>query len=358
MKRPDNRTQEGDLVLVYLSEEDIRHVRLQHGAKLHCRYGHFDHTNDFIGTVFGTKIHAGGGGGDGDSDRLKKLKRKNRRSAQKSGGYVYLLKPNPLLWSKTLLHRTQILYHADIGLICQWMNLRPGSRVVESGTGTGSLSHSIGRLIYPEGRLFTFEFHHKRYEEAKREFDSNGLGEVITVTHRDAIADGFLLDDRVTENSIDAVFLDLPKPWLCIEHALRVLKQEGSMICCFSPCIEQVQQNCDKLRETRQFSDIHTVECLAKPHFYRTVQSNATSMLFEEPEKRVIKPDGTLQKRPKRNEAPEKCAYVTAQPEMRGHTGYLTFARRYNYSCGILKPSFTSIPTTPTTDSENEPAEQ
>jgi len=90
---------------------------------------------------------------------------------------------------------------------------------VESGTGSGSLSTSISRVICPTGHLFTFEFNVARADKARADFVSNGLSSFITVTHRDVLSQGFLLGEHVTENSIDAVFLDLPSPHLAVKHA-------------------------------------------------------------------------------------------------------------------------------------------
>ena len=105
-----------------------------------------------------------------------------------------------------------------------------------------------------------------RANEAQREFNENGLGKVISVFHRDAYEDGFVVKDESNpslcvdkDHPVDAVFLDLPKPYagnnnyifiilIAIDHASEVLCYNGR-ICCFSPCIEQVQENCKALNE-------------------------------------------------------------------------------------------------------------
>lgn len=64
-------------------------------------------------------------------------------------------------------------------------------------------------------------------------------------------------------DSIDAVFLDLPEPWKAIPHAFRILKS-GRSICCYSPCMEQVNKTCAKLRELN-FHSIRMTEVRQRP---------------------------------------------------------------------------------------------
>lgn len=66
-----------------------------------------------------------------------------------------------------LPHRTQILYMPDIAFITSYLNISPGQRVIEAGTGSGSFSHSVARNIGLAGKLFSFEFHEERFKAAR-----------------------------------------------------------------------------------------------------------------------------------------------------------------------------------------------
>lgn len=86
--------------------------------------------------------------------------------------------PKPSLWAVALNHRTEILYNADIALVTQMLELKPGKIVLESGTGSGSLSTHLSNAVAPNGHLFTFEFHQQRSELARADFEKNGLSSV------------------------------------------------------------------------------------------------------------------------------------------------------------------------------------
>jgi len=58
-------------------------------------------------------------------------------------GWVYILRPNSHIYTTSLAQRTQILYTPDISQVLFKLELKPGYRVAESGTGSGSLSVSI-----------------------------------------------------------------------------------------------------------------------------------------------------------------------------------------------------------------------
>lgn len=162
----------------------------------------------------------------------------------KGGGAVTILHPTPQLWTQVLNQRTQILFQTDIAMVLYHLNLRPGSVVVESGTGSASLSTSIARAIAPHGHLHTFEFNIERARRARSDIALNRLADVVTVRHRDVCGRGF----PAFPAGVDAVFLDLPTPWVAVDSAHAALRPQGR-ICSFSPCIEQVQRTCLRLSE-------------------------------------------------------------------------------------------------------------
>ena len=69
--------------------------------------------------------------------------------------------------------------------------------MIESGTGSGSFSHSIARTLAPTGHLYSFEYHQERVNAAKKEFEDHGLSDMITLQCRDVCKDGFDMENKV-----------------------------------------------------------------------------------------------------------------------------------------------------------------
>ncbi|KAL1505891.1 hypothetical protein ABEB36_005345 [Hypothenemus hampei] len=285
---------EGDTVILYLTISQIYHVKAQKSVinkkgvevenVFQTPYGALKGA-DLIGAVYGSKV-------------------------QLSKGWGYALQPTPELWTLTLPHRTQIIYTPDISMILLQLELCPGKVVVESGTGSGSLSHAIIRAVKPHGHLYTFDFHEVRCTIAREEFEDHGLGKYVTVAQRDVCANGF--GDDINEKA-DAVFLDLPHPWLAIPHAIRALKPSGGRVASFSPCIEQVQKTCLELNKLG-FQEIETMEILQTQY---NVQKKQIPILD------LKTPGNNSEKKEKEFKS---CVTAIAPAQQAGHTGYLTFA--------------------------------
>ncbi|KAJ1941012.1 tRNA (adenine-N(1)-)-methyltransferase catalytic subunit trm61, partial [Kickxella alabastrina] len=146
-----NFVEDGDMVVIYINHDSMAPITVTAGQVYNNRFGTFKH-EDMIGLKYGSKL-----------------------MTQDNRGFVYLLHPTPALWTQVVPHRTQILYLPDISFVSLHLDLKPGTVMIESGTGSGSFSHSIARTIAPTGHLYTFEYHEIRAATARKEFLDHNL---------------------------------------------------------------------------------------------------------------------------------------------------------------------------------------
>jgi tRNA (adenine57-N1/adenine58-N1)-methyltransferase len=216
--------------------------------------------------------------------------------------------------------------------------------VIESGTGSASLTHALVRAVAPHGHVYTFEFNEARAVAAAREIREHGLSHLCTVTHRDVERSGF---PASLAGCCDAAFLDLPGPWKCIPSVARSLRPDG-VACSFSPCIEQVQRACEAL-EKEGFGDAQTVELLGREHDVeaRTVRrdvrkafavkkkgerGNAKRKRFGGPNgEEAGGGEGGTRDAGADADADAEIVLAHARLATQSHTGYLTFARLTPY---------------------------
>lgn len=152
-----------------------------------------------------------------------------------------------------------------------------------------------------------------------------------------------------------ALFLDLPCPWEAVPYAHKAL-MDGGNFCSFSPCIEQVQKTCIELTKYN-FTNIVTKECLQRimdvhpvdvdmleivsvPQ--RTKKRNRSTFEGEDDNELNETSKSERNQNPTQkseNEDPQKMVNriqtktlspILSKPfaDIRGHTGFLTFAQK------------------------------
>ncbi|VDM32748.1 unnamed protein product [Hydatigera taeniaeformis] len=244
LKRPfrKNIAAEGDTVIVTYCKNEIQLIKLRRGATTQNKCGAIKH-NDVIGKPYGSRIAT-------------------------SVGRVVILALDPAIWAISVPHRTQIIYPIDASMIVGQLDLVPGCRVLEAGTGSGALTHALAQAVWPTGHVFTFDFHQERVGRAIMEFEvrtsEHGLKDVVSVEHRDVLSDGFPeAGSPLNPDGCHAIMIDLPEPWIVIPTIAKCFTSSGGRVCVFSPCIEQVQKTCTNLRSAG-FSDIEVIECISR----------------------------------------------------------------------------------------------
>ncbi len=66
--------------------------------------------------------------------------------------------------------RTQIVDELDASVVTFYLDLYPGCVAVESGTGSGNMTLSLARAVWPSGKVHSFEYNKFRADEATAEF--------------------------------------------------------------------------------------------------------------------------------------------------------------------------------------------
>ena len=225
-----HKISEGDYVLLCLDSRRTYMLKVEAGKTFHTHKGYVK-LDELIGKEFGVAF-------------------------QSSLGIEFTaLKPTLEDYIMKSSRKTQITYPKDIALIVMFSGIGPGSRVVESGTGTGALTTALAHYVKPDGRVYTYEYREEFQKNAEKNLKRTNLLEFVELKSGDVTA-------GIEERDVDAVVLDLAVPWLVVPHAYEALKPSGTIVS-FSPTIDQVVKTVEALRENN-FVFIETIECLMR----------------------------------------------------------------------------------------------
>jgi len=207
-------------------------IRLEPGTKFHTHRGTIAH-DDLIGLPWGTQV----------STHL--------------GEPLILLRPSTDDMVRNLKRSTQIVYPKDAGYILMKLNIAPGCRVIEAGTGSGGLTLVFAQAVHPTGQVISYEARPEIQELARENLERLGLDKYVVFKERD-IADGF------DERGVDALFLDVANPWDYLEQTHDALAGGGF----FGSILPTVNQGINLIAalEAMDFGLIEVEEILLRPY--------------------------------------------------------------------------------------------
>ncbi|MBC7220392.1 tRNA (adenine-N1)-methyltransferase [Candidatus Bipolaricaulota bacterium] len=224
-----------DVLLVEAGKERTFLVRLEPGKEFHTHRGTIAH-DELVGLIEGSTVltHTG----------------------------RPFLALRPLVGDRMfkVKRRTQIVYPKDAGWIALALDLRPGARVLEMGTGSGAFTILLAQLVGPGGLVYTFDRREEFLENARANIARAGAANQVEMGVLTA-GEPFPVED------VDAVFLDLPSPWEAIPAAWAALAP-GRPLGLIVPTAEQLKESVRTLHETG-FVLIEVVELMERPILVR-----------------------------------------------------------------------------------------
>ncbi len=252
------RAQVGDVVLLFSAKDRKHYIRtLQPGAQLQTHLGVLAH-DDLIGQPLGSCVRT------------------------HLGHSYFLLTPTTDELIRDVRRESQIVFPKDAGYIIMKLGIRPGSTVIEAGTGSGGLCLALATMVGDSGRVYSYDVREDMQRIAQRNLERVGLAHRVTFTVRDASL-GF------DETDVDALFLDMLTPWQVLDPAHAALRGSG-MLGCIVPTVNQLIEVVSALERHPGFGFVEAEELSLRP--YKTIPARVR------PEDRIV-----------------------------GHTGYLVFAR-------------------------------
>jgi tRNA (adenine57-N1/adenine58-N1)-methyltransferase catalytic subunit len=226
----DQLIAEGDNIILYLDVRRTYMIKTQAKGTFHTHKGYIKF-DDLIGKTYGTNI------------------------TSSLGATFTILKPTLTDYIMKSARNTQILYPKDAALIVMFSGIGPGSKVVESGTGTGALTTALAHYVKPTGKIYTYDIRPEGQKTADKNLARAGLSEYVQTKLKDVV-------QGIDETDVDSVILDLAVPWLVVPRAYEALKPSGTIVS-FSPTIDQVVKTVEALREYG-FVCIETFECIMR----------------------------------------------------------------------------------------------
>ena len=224
------KIQEGSYVLLFHTHKKKWLTKVALEKKMHTHLGVID-ISSIIGMEYGSVVRT-------TEDKI-----------------VYLIEPTIHDFVMKSERRTQIVYPKDFGFIAARTGLKNGSKVLEIGTGSASLTTFIASIVKPDGHIYTFDINPDSLAIAKRNLEKAGMSEYVTIRQHDP-HQGLVLMEA------DIAIVDLGDPWTMINQVHQALKGSGAFVA-ICPTMNQLEKTATGLKQNG-YVDIDCIEIMIR----------------------------------------------------------------------------------------------
>ncbi len=223
-------------VLFYFNHSKKWLMKISKKESLHTHIGVIKHS-DAIGKEYGSRV----------------MTNKDK--------YVYVLKPTMYDYVMKLQHGTQIVYPKNLGYIVARAGIESGQKILEIGTGSGSLTSFVASIVKPRGHVYTFDVNENFMKIAEKNIKKAGVSKYVTQHNLD-----LKTAKKMPLADMDVALIDLGDPWVVIPQVRKMLKGSGSIFA-ICPTMNQLEKLTMALVEN-EFTDIESTE-----HILRTIEA-------------------------------------------------------------------------------------
>ncbi len=222
--------QEGDVVLLWFEDDVTYMVEAVRGRRFGIHCGKPLVLDEWIGRRYGSKQIC-------------------------DHGEAFLLKPTLHDFMMKSARESGIIYPKDAGLLLLKAGIHAGNKVLEIGTGSGSLTMALAQAVQPSGRVFTYDRREDLPKNAVKNLTRSKLLPYVEFKQRVA-------KEPLDEKNFDAAILDIPQPWEEVDVVYDALKGGGVLVS-LNPTFNQIEKMAEAMKK-RGFIRVHALELLER----------------------------------------------------------------------------------------------
>ncbi|MEA3191140.1 MAG: tRNA (adenine57-N1/adenine58-N1)-methyltransferase catalytic subunit [Thermoplasmata archaeon] len=171
---------------------------------------------------------------------------------------VVVLRPDLVDLAATLQRKAQIITPKDASRIVWELGVGVGSRVLESGIGSGAVTLPLLWAVGPAGEVVAQELRDEFADWARDNARRAGLDARLRLAIGDltqGLAPG-------VAGPFQACLLDQPEPWLALPHVVPVLAP-GARVACYTPQVSQMEATVRALGQLG-FAQVRALELIER----------------------------------------------------------------------------------------------